>query len=268
MEDNYLAHHGVKGMKWGVRRTPQQLGHRTPTKRRKKKSKSSFMRRFGSSAVTKTREAYKTSRAKRLAKRKEKQQIAETRKHNERMDDRAKNDMSSMSDAELQQVINRIQMEKRYSELTAPKPKTKSFVASNLERLASTAIQTAGTRLINNAINKALGSTNQNGGSPVNQENPTKPQKQSTPPKPPKQSRSTENYFDSMVTQPMYFGGKRVTGSDSYDAADNFLKDLVTQPMYFGGKRVTGSDSYDEADDFLKDLVTQPMYFGGKRTRR
>lgn len=27
-----LCHYGVKGMKWGVRRTPEQLGHRKPAK--------------------------------------------------------------------------------------------------------------------------------------------------------------------------------------------------------------------------------------------
>ena len=26
----YLMHHGVKGQKWGVRRTPEQLGYRSP----------------------------------------------------------------------------------------------------------------------------------------------------------------------------------------------------------------------------------------------
>lgn len=28
MDHYYLAHHGIKGQKWGVRRTPEQLGHR------------------------------------------------------------------------------------------------------------------------------------------------------------------------------------------------------------------------------------------------
>ena len=26
---NYLVHHGIKGQKWGVRRTPEELGHYT-----------------------------------------------------------------------------------------------------------------------------------------------------------------------------------------------------------------------------------------------
>ena len=30
-----IWHHGIKGMKWGVRRTPEQLGHRTKSKRTK-----------------------------------------------------------------------------------------------------------------------------------------------------------------------------------------------------------------------------------------
>lgn len=32
-ENLYLAHHGVKGMKWGVRRTPEQLGHPTVSRK-------------------------------------------------------------------------------------------------------------------------------------------------------------------------------------------------------------------------------------------
>lgn len=31
-QDYYLMHHGVKGMKWGVRRTPEQLGYKRAQK--------------------------------------------------------------------------------------------------------------------------------------------------------------------------------------------------------------------------------------------
>ncbi len=36
----YLEHHGIKGQRWGIRRTPEQLGHRV-SERRKAKSSSS-----------------------------------------------------------------------------------------------------------------------------------------------------------------------------------------------------------------------------------
>ena len=33
MNDRELYHYGVIGMKWGIRRTPEQLGHKTLNKK-------------------------------------------------------------------------------------------------------------------------------------------------------------------------------------------------------------------------------------------
>lgn len=39
MDNNSLEHYGIKGMHWGVRRTPEQLGHKKARVLRKYKKK-------------------------------------------------------------------------------------------------------------------------------------------------------------------------------------------------------------------------------------
>lgn len=39
--DDFLAHFGIKGMKWGIRRTPEQLGYKTSSPSNKKIKKMS-----------------------------------------------------------------------------------------------------------------------------------------------------------------------------------------------------------------------------------
>ena len=101
MHNNELYHYGIKGMKWGIRRTPAQLGHRPA----------------------------KTTTSQR------------------------KSEMKKMSDTELRNRINRIQMEKQYMQLTAPEVNAgKKFVK---DVLVNAAKQTA-TSYVSKYMNKGV----------------------------------------------------------------------------------------------------------------
>ena len=90
MYNNELYHYGVLGMKWGVRRSPSQLGHKIRIKRKKKPSEP-------------VHEDYKKAHSKKK--------------------------VSSMSDAELRNRNNRLQMEKQYAQLTKKKSRGKKIVS-------------------------------------------------------------------------------------------------------------------------------------------
>ena len=98
-----LQHHGVKGQKWGVRRTPQQLGHETTSGDRRQLSDKEL--KYLKKGVDNVGTQVNNTKTKRYSKNK---------KAN---DERIREDLSKMSDKELKEIVNRLNMEERYAQV-------------------------------------------------------------------------------------------------------------------------------------------------------
>lgn len=98
-----LQHHGVKGQKWGVRRTPQQLGYETTSGGRRQMSDKDLKNIKKSVDTVGTQvDSAKTKRR------------SKNKKTN---DERIREDLSNMSDKELKEIVNRLNMEERYAQV-------------------------------------------------------------------------------------------------------------------------------------------------------
>lgn len=128
MNEDYLCHHGVKGMKWGVR---------------KKRPQSSGI----SSALSRRKEARAKAKAARKA---EKKRLKEVRKENNKT---SKVHIKDLTDAELQNKIRRLQMEKQYRDLKRDEVSTgKKLVGEILK----TSGKTVGVQVVNYVAGKAI----------------------------------------------------------------------------------------------------------------
>lgn len=105
MNNVYIKHSGVKGMKWGVRRTDAQLGNDSSGGSRPKNPKTADdykrMKKTADDAGKYVEGAKKAKKA------------VDTKKNN----DKIRKDLESMSDQDLQKVVNRLNMEERYSQV-------------------------------------------------------------------------------------------------------------------------------------------------------
>ena len=138
--DEELYHYGVKGMKWGVRRTPAQLGHKTGTKKKK----------------TSVVDAVKKFSKKRQQAKAEKTARKETKKASKK-----KKSIAEMSDAELRERISRLELEKRYRDLSPKQThRGRDFVMGVMENSArniATQTTTYAMGTMVNRIAKELG---------------------------------------------------------------------------------------------------------------
>lgn len=129
MDNNELMHYGVPGMKWGVRRTPAQLG-------RKKTSSSKSL--FGK----------KKSKSKAKAKTKSESSKEETAPK--------KKSVKEMSDEELSTAIRRMQLEQTYASLSPQKVSTGKAVTKRiLNNIVVPAAEDVGRQMVKTALTRA-----------------------------------------------------------------------------------------------------------------
>lgn len=152
--EEFLSQHGVKGMRWGVRRSDAAL-----EKAAKKREGGDSEKK--SNAAPKGTVVGKTNTGSKKA--------------------------GNMSDAELQKVINRINMEQNYARLTAPPPTTtQKLLGTGSKLLSEVALSVAKTqmsKIANEKVSSTIGDVM--GGRPKSPNAPSLP-RLVTPPDPTK----------------------------------------------------------------------------------
>lgn len=196
MNSNKLSHHGILGMKWGVRRSGLSGSRKSSGISRKevKKIVNDYNEINGSHIKAKNAIISKGGRTyngkgKRLD---NKSQVKEKGEQTEASVKKPKpvvKPAREMSMQELQETVTRLGLEKRYSELTAPKPtvidRIKKDAGDVLENSLKSAAQTQLTSVLNDAFSSVIKDAKSGG----------KTQEQSTEEKTEKKKKKVSDFF-------------------------------------------------------------------------
>lgn len=144
--DNELYHHGVKGMKWGVRKTPVRSSSGNARKR-----KSNTLSLFKKKKTTRNASVAKSS------------------------PEQTKS-VKDMSDDELRRKIERVRLEQQYQQLNPPTVSRGQKIAKRvMDHVIVPAAEEAGKQIVKsmltNSANKALGINTNNGNNNNNNNN-------------------------------------------------------------------------------------------------
>lgn len=156
MSNNYLAHYGILGMKWGVRRTP--AGRTMFTKKRQLTVDKRDLKRLNngrhlSVGLTKKRQAAYDKRDKTILKKRIEANEQKVANKAAKKATKKKPSVKEMSDDELRKVVNRLQMERQYSQLSESSVSKGKEYAQKIVKAGTTvaAVTTTALTLYNNA---------------------------------------------------------------------------------------------------------------------
>lgn len=145
-----LYHYGVPGMRWGIRRTPSQLGHKPKAGKLSKKLKAMGEERAEKRAAKKAENIEK--RATKKALKAEKKALTKTLKKQHNPDA-----VKKMTNEELKAAIDRINLENEYRRLN-PKHVSagEAFANTLIKDMLLPAATDAGKQLIKSGITKMI----------------------------------------------------------------------------------------------------------------
>lgn len=146
-----LYHYGIKGMKWGIRRTPEQLGHVTKkvgdAASSAGKAIGSAAKKAGSAISKKAAE----SKQNREAKKKHDEEVKKTQAN-------SKKKISDLTNDELRDRIQRMQLENQYRSLMPrQESKGKAFVSTVANQVIKPAATNAARQYLEKQLKSALG---------------------------------------------------------------------------------------------------------------
>lgn len=155
--DEELYHYGVKGMKWGIRRTPAQLGHKTGTKRKKSSNAAAeTVKRGAKKVASAVSSRYTASKQKRLAKKLHDEEVKRTQSNK-------KKKISELTDDELRERIVRMELEQRYRNLSPQKQSAgTAFISKVGNQVVGPALTNVARDYLTKQLRKAAGLENTN----------------------------------------------------------------------------------------------------------